>query len=99
MNKVVDLATTVKQEKEFNLFIEESVELNKDLVAAAIVNMKNEFSTEFIIDTYASQLLAHGLQQFDKEKLISSIANGSIFEAKSVMINSLIADPVISSVL
>ncbi|MEH7381785.1 hypothetical protein V7138_15085 [Bacillus sp. JJ1533] len=103
MDKVVDLATFEatknSQKNEFYAFIEEVVELNKDLIAENIIKLKHDFDPYFIVDTYACQCLAHGLSNKDSEWFLSAIGNGNLFNAKSLLVDGLLNEPLIKQVL
>jgi hypothetical protein len=102
MNKVVDLADVkLKRESEaihgYAKFVEETIQLNENLIAEAIIRLNGIYASTYIVDTYACQLLGSTLDKMckSKEDLLEMISLGGIFEAKSVLFDELMDNPVI----
>ncbi|MGD6831402.1 hypothetical protein ACQCT5_04530 [Sutcliffiella halmapala] len=93
-----NLATVQAERNEAIEFVTECVELNRHLVVEAM-QLSNQFSPDFIIETYTDQIIAAMLANKSQDELIKVIANGQLFEARQRVIQEFKSDFQIRQVL
>ncbi|MGG3925657.1 hypothetical protein ABET51_06620 [Metabacillus fastidiosus] len=103
MNKVVDLAK-VQIEKnagvqELNNYINQAVAMNEELVALAIRNKVNGADAETVLDTFTDHLISNAFKNYSKEKLLEYVANGVLFEARSMLMDALVSNDEIKAAM
>jgi hypothetical protein len=100
MNTVVDLADAKLKKENVALhgymkFVEEAIELNENLIAENITKLNGKFDPDYIVDTYACQILGATISHKSKEELLEMITYGGLFEAKSILFEELMDNPVV----
>lgn len=100
MNTVVDLAEAKLKKENVALhgymkFVEEAIELNKNHIADNIIKLNGKFDPDYIVDTYASQILGATISHKSKEELLEMITFGGLFEAKRLLFEELMDNPVV----
>ncbi|MGN7942009.1 hypothetical protein [Metabacillus sp. 22489] len=103
MYKVVDLAQAIEDKEtgiqELNNFIKSAVELNKGRISLAIENEVNGENPQVILDTFTDHLLSHAFSNYSQSTLLEYIANGTLFKARELLFDSLIANEEINAAM
>ncbi|MGD7051440.1 hypothetical protein [Sutcliffiella horikoshii] len=87
-----NLATVQAEKNTAMEFVTECVGLNRHLVVEAINNLSNQFTPDFIIETYTDQIIAAMLADKSSKELLQEIASGKIFVARETIIQEFKSD-------
>jgi hypothetical protein len=100
MSKIVDLADVkLKRQNEALYehikFFEEAVKMNENLIAENIKRLIGQYEPEYIVDTYASQIISSSISHKSKEEILEMITFGGIFSAQRLLFDELMDNQVI----
>ncbi|MGE8079266.1 hypothetical protein [Peribacillus loiseleuriae] len=87
-----------KQRSNLDNFLAECVDGNKDQIIKAIKNMKC-YDQMFIIETVTFNILSGIFAEKSQSQLLDLIASGSVFKIKDSLIEKILLDDDIQSVL
>lgn len=92
------VAVQAKRNEAFD-FVTECVELNRSQIVKAIKNLNEQFTPEFIIETYTDQIIAAMLANKTQHELLQEIASGKIFQAREAIISEFKNDFLVKKVM